>query len=228
MNAAGAALLAAALAGCDLSRGQPTPEPCGRELHVAGTSTVASCGPTLLVVDVSGLRGSGLAVRSSFFGPDRDTSLTADGRAVIIAASPGVHAPYVLTISAHPVAPWQTCTLGGDASGMFEDQGEVIVPLTCTTNRYAVGGTVTGVAAGGVSLQFGSEAVHLDAEGVFTFATPVESGAPWRVTATVDPTQICTVAGGSGTMAGEDVRSVQVACDCAPPLARAGGACTSG
>ena len=56
--------------------------------------------------------------------------------------------------------------------------------VTCTTNAFAVGGTLTGFAAGGsnsvVLEDNGGDMLPLTADGAFTFATSVASGSALR------------------------------------------------
>ena len=53
---------------------------------------------------------------------------------------------YDVTVSAQPVSPWQTCTVAAGTGGVA---GVDItnVAITCTTNAYQVGGTVSGLAS---------------------------------------------------------------------------------
>jgi len=79
---------------------------------------------------------------------------------------------------------------------------------------YMIGGTVSGLAAGtSVVLQDnGGDNLSVTANGAFTFATKVASGAAYAVTVLTQPAgQACTVTAGSGTAAA-NVSSVAVAC----------------
>ena len=96
---------------------------------------------------VSGLTGAGLVLRNN--GGD-DLAVLADGTfafATAVASGGG----YAVTVAAQPTTPWQTCTVDSGSGGVAG--GDVSnVTVTCTTNDYAVGGTVTGLA-GTVVLQ---------------------------------------------------------------------------
>ncbi|MEL6868317.1 MAG: hypothetical protein AAFO81_00825 [Pseudomonadota bacterium] len=80
---------------------------------------------------------------------------------------------------------------------------------------FSIGGTASGVAGSGLTLQNnGADSLAIAADGNFTFATEINSGASYDVTVTtqpVSPTQTCTVANGSGT-ATADVTNVTVTC----------------
>jgi hypothetical protein len=122
--------------------------------------------------------------------------------------------PYAVTIVASPAAPIsQTCTVTGGA-GIVADADVINVQVTCTTNVFTIGGTVTGLTGAGLVLQNnGGNDLPIAANGPFTFTTPVASGATYAVTVRTQPTQqTCTVANGAGTVAASNVTNVQVTC----------------
>lgn len=81
---------------------------------------------------------------------------------------------------------------------------------------YTVGGNVSGLAGSGLALNLnGSENLPLAADGAFTFTTELADGAVYAVAVVTQPgspAQTCTVAGGSGTIAGADVTDLGVTC----------------
>src|SRR6266851_4071401 len=92
----------------------------------------------------------------------------------------------------------------------------------CTVNcgggggLFTIGGTVSGLAAGGsMTLQNnGAESLVVSANGSFTFKTAIAVNQPYLVTVSVPPAtppQTCTVAGGSGK-ATATVTTVVVTC----------------
>ena len=96
------------------------------------------------------------------------------------------------------------------------------VGVTCTTNptnTYTVGGAISGLGSGlSVTLRNnGGDALTRNANGAFTFATPLASGAAYAVTVGTQPTgQTCVVGNGSGTIGSANVTNVDVVC--ASPL----------
>src|SRR5581483_8062728 len=90
------------------------------------------------------------------------------------------------------------------------------VVVTCTTNTYTVGGTVTGLAGTGLALRNnGGDQIAVGGNGAFTFPTRVASGAAYAVTVAAQPsgpTQTCVVASGGGTIGAANVQSVTVTC----------------
>jgi len=81
---------------------------------------------------------------------------------------------------------------------------------------YTIGGTVSGLAGSGLVLQqSGGDNLSISADGSFTFATPIDDGATYSVTVSAqpgNPAQTCTVADGSGSVAGANVDNVAVTC----------------
>jgi len=67
---------------------------------------------------------------------------------------------------------------------------------------YTVGGSVSGLSGTGLVLQNnGGGNLSVNANGTFTFATPVTSGSPYKVavfTQPSNPSQMCAVTNGSG------------------------------
>jgi len=81
---------------------------------------------------------------------------------------------------------------------------------------YTIGGSVSGLAGSGLVLrQNGGDDLPVDADGSFTFATPVYDGTHYAVTIAAQPhspAQTCTIANGNGTLAGANVVNVAVTC----------------
>lgn len=81
---------------------------------------------------------------------------------------------------------------------------------------FSVGGTVNGVAGSGLVLQNnGSGDLTIAADGPFTFAARLATGAIYNVTVLSQPTgpaQTCTVTNGSGSVANANVTGVAVTC----------------
>jgi hypothetical protein len=160
---------------------------------------------------VSGLAGNSLklvlnngdpqliAANGSFAFPDALTDGTA----------------YVVSVGTQPTTPNQTCTVQ-NASGTLAGANATDVTVTCTTNTYAVGGAVSGLAGSGLTLQInGGETLPIASNGVFAFLTPITDGTAYIVTPIGQPTsldQVCTVGNGNGTMSGADVTNLQVTC----------------
>ena len=186
-----------------------------------GTGTVASTNVTSVAVvcatnsypvagTVTGLAGAGLMLQDNLGdnlsvttdGPFTFTSAVADG------------AMYSVTVLTQPASPSQTCTVA-HGSGTIAGAGVSNVAITCTTNAFAVGGSVVGLVGSGLTLHNGSQDLAITQNGGFAFPTAVASGTPFAVTISAQPAapaQSCTVSGGSGTVGGSAVTSVTVNC----------------
>ena len=119
-------------------------------------------------------------------------------------------APYNVTILTQPST--QTCTVT-NGSGTAGASNITNVQVTCSTNAYTVGGTVSGLSGTVVLQDNGGDNLTINSNGSFTFATPVAQGAPYSVTVLTQPKgQTCSVTNGSGTMGGANVTNVSVNC----------------
>ena len=159
---------------------------------------------------VGGLAGVGLAVALNGGAP---SAVSANG-GFAFPTTVASGATYAVTVTSQPTLPWQTCSVtGGGGSIVSADVASVVI--TCVTNSYPISGTVSGVAGVGLKLLNGAESLPVTADGDFAFLTAVASGATYSVSVGTQPssrTQTCTVAGGTGTVAGVGVTGVVVTC----------------
>ena len=160
---------------------------------------------------VSGL--SGVAVLQNSLGDD--LTISANGN-FAFATALATGSAYSITVKTQPSSPTQTCVVG-NATGSVAGAAVTTATVTCTTNTYVVGGTLTGLAGSGLVLQDNAGddlAVAANATS-FTFTTAVASGATYSVTVKTQPTgpaQTCVVSSGSGTIGSAAVASVVVTC----------------
>ena len=96
---------------------------------------------------------------------------------------------------------------GGDAS----DAGDYSGGGAAAT--YSVGGMVSGLSGTLTLADNGGDNLSVSANGAFTFATALASGAAYNVTVATSPTgQTCQVSNGSGTVAAANITNVAVSC----------------
>jgi hypothetical protein len=120
-------------------------------------------------------------------------------------------AAYSVTVLTSPKAPVsQNCTVTAGATGNVAGIPVVGVAVHCTTNQFAVGATVSGVANGEtVTLSDNVGDSVVVGNGPFSFATPYSSGATYTVTAPVQPTmpilQTCAIADATDTVGNGNV-----------------------
>ena len=176
-------------------------------------SVVVDCATDRFTVGgtASGIAGPGLVLA---LGSGQTASVDANGTFAFPTALASGTA-YAVSIAAQPLVPHQSCSLTG-ATGTVEATNVTSVAVTCTTDRYDVGGTVSGLAGTGLVLQDNAgDDLVVGASGTFTFPSPVASGAPYVVTVKTQPrspSQTCAVTRGTGTVAASPVRDVAVTC----------------
>jgi cysteine-rich repeat protein len=182
-----------------------------------GTSNVTgvtiTCDTSTFTVGgtVTGLVGTGLVLQDN--GGD-NLPITANGSFTF--ATPVTSGqPYAVTTFQSPTNPWQTC-VATNGSGTMGGANVTNVVVTCTTNVYTIGGTVSGLAATGLILQDnGGDNLSVPMNGAFVFATPIASGATYDVTVLTEPATNahCEVtAGASGTVTNANITGVTVTC----------------
>jgi hypothetical protein len=174
-----------------------------------------ACATKLFTVGgtVSGLAGSGLVLQNNA----GDDLAVAKSGAFTFATPIASGAKYAVTVKSPPSNPSQSCqVVNSSGAGTVGASAVTSVQITCTTLTLNVGGTVSGLIGSGLVLQDnGGSNLAVSANGTFTFATQVASGAPYAVTVAAQPSipaQSCSVTNGSGTVGGGNVTGVQVSC----------------
>lgn len=125
-------------------------------------------------------------------------------------------ASYAVKVRTQPETPEQTCTVTG-GEGVIDPSTPAVVAVGCTTNRYPVSGTVSGLNGTGLTLSLGSEQATVSASApTFKFPLGVESGKTYAVTIAANPTnlwQTCAVvANATGSVTNAPITDVGVAC----------------
>jgi len=116
--------------------------------------------------------------------------------------------PYAVSVKTQPSG--QTCTITNPSSTV---NGAVSnVSVNCTSNTYAVGGSVSGLSGTVVLQNNGGNNLTLTAGGSFAFSNPVTYGSAYSVSLLTQPSgQTCSVANASGTVTAT-VTNVAVTC----------------
>ena len=203
--------------------GQPQGQNCvvqngGGTVQSANVTDVAvACASNVYTIggSITGLApGARVVLRMDAGGQSVDHTATRNG-AFTFERSLTNGTGYVVTVATDPVNPAQECTVA-NAAGVVNNANVTNVTVTCTTRRFTVGGTVTGLQGSGLVLRLnGSNDLSIASNGNFTFEVPLDSGTRYEVTAAaqpVNPPQTCTVQQGSGTVGGGNVREVRVTC----------------
>jgi hypothetical protein len=177
------------------------------------TNVTVTCTTDTFLVggSVTGLSGAGFVLRNN--GGD-NLSVNANGTFNFATRVPS-GGSYAVTVFAKPMSPSQTCVVT-NGSGTVTNANITNVTVTCTTDSFTIGGTVSGLAGSGLVLQNnGGDNLSITANGSFTFATPIASNTTFNVTTLAQPsgpTQSCTVSGATGTVGNGAVTSVMVNC----------------
>jgi 6-phosphogluconolactonase (cycloisomerase 2 family) len=185
----------------------------------AVTNIAVTCTTTTFTISgmVSGLVGTGLSLQNN---ATNTLSITQNGAFTFIApVASGT--PYAVSVLTSPAAPSQTCVVA-NGSGTMGASAISNVAVTCTVNRFTVSGTLSGLVTGTLQVgNNGGETLALTANGTFTFATSLLSGSAYDVVISlqpVSPTQICSVANGSGTIGAANISDVSITCVRSHPI----------
>ena len=122
--------------------------------------------------------------------------------------------PYAVSVLNQPAAPSETCRIINGA-GLILASDITGIAVSCAVNSFSVGGTLSGLAPGqSITLQNNAgDNLVLFGDGSFTFPAQLADNSAYNASVLTQPVgQNCTVAGGSGTLAGSDVSSVSVTC----------------
>ncbi len=181
-----------------------------------GTGTVGSANVTNVAVacttntysvggTVSGLSGTVVLQNN---GGD-DLSVSGNG-AFTFATRLATGAGYKVTVKTNPSG--QSCSVSG-GTGTVGSANVTNVVVSCTTNTYSVGGSVSGLSGTVVLQDNGGDDLSVSGDGAFTFATRLATGVGYNVTVKTNPSgQSCSVSGGSGHVGSANVTSVAVTC----------------
>ncbi len=181
---------------------------------LACAAGLAACGgggggDVVLGGSVTGLNKSGLVLANG-------ATTLAVAANVGSFAFPGLiasDANYHITIQTQPTG--AVCqVVSGTESGKASSLNVTTVQVSCLTNQYKLGGSVSGLSTAGLQLVNGGDTLAVAAGATsFTFGGTVGDGAPYGVTILSQPTGlICAVSNGGGTLGSADVNTVAVAC----------------
>jgi len=124
-------------------------------------------------------------------------------------------ASYNVTVATPPTS--QSCAVT-NGSGTVLLSNVTNISVTCTNNTFTVGGTVTGLSVGKtlvlhLGADFASSDHTVTADGAFTFPVTLVDNAEFIVEVFTQPAgQTCSVANGTGDIAGASVTNVAVTC----------------
>ncbi|HEY3445450.1 MAG TPA: hypothetical protein VGK67_03755 [Myxococcales bacterium] len=185
-----------------------------------GTGTVATANVTTATVacstntysvggTISGYTGSGLVLQNNGAG---DKIIPAGATAYSFAVASGD--TYLVSVKTDPTSPAQTCVVSSP-TGKVGGAAVGNVNISCGTNAFSVGGSISGLEGTGLILQNGAGNEQPIAANAASYSFLVSSGAGYNITVKTHPSgpsQNCTVASPSGTVSGADVTNVNITC----------------
>jgi 6-phosphogluconolactonase (cycloisomerase 2 family) len=206
----GATVAACGPAGLDGAGDSITSSSGGGNGSINGGSSGASSVSYTVGGSISGVSGSGLILANNV---GDDLAITGNG-GFTFSNSLASGAAYAVTIKSQPTNPSQICTVM-DGTGTVSTVNVNSVTVSCTTDFYTVGVTVSGVIGSGLVLQTnGSNNVAITSGGNYTLAT-LESGSNYTITVMTQPTspsQTCSIANGTGMVTNANVTGIAVSC----------------
>ena len=190
-----------------------------------GTGTIGSVDVTDVAVtcatgsftvggSVTGLQGTGLVLRNN---GGNDLPIAGNGPfqfAALLASG----ATYNISVATNPSNPAQNCAVT-NPTGTINGASVANITVTCMTNRFTVGGSISLLAGSGLQLRLNNEP-PLDVPAgatAFTFASLIASGTSYVVRVTRNPSnpaQECDVRDDTetGTVGNANVTNVVVTC----------------
>lgn len=192
-------------------------QPAGQSCSILGgngslssanvTSVSVSCSANTFTLGGVLSGASGLVVLQNNAG--NNLSLSSNGSFTFSAAI-NDGASYSVTIFSKPST--QTCIVN-NGSGTLNGANITNISVSCSTNTYSVGGSISGLS-GTVVLQNNlGDNLSRAANGSFTFTTPITDGTGYSVTVFTQPTgQTCTPSNHSGTLNGTNITNVSITC----------------
>jgi len=124
---------------------------------------------------------------------------------------------YSINVAESPISPSQTCEIQND-SGQINAADVVDVLVDCSTDRFFIGGRITGLAEG-YSLRLennSTDELLLSNNGAFVFATPLSDLSSYEVDFEILPANTsrdCNIQNEAGELAGDDIDDILIRCN---------------
>ena len=174
---------------------------------ISNIAVTCTSNPGALSGTITGLTTSGLVIKN---GSD-ELTVSSGASTFQLGSTVASGAAYSVTIKTQPTG--KTCSVA-NGSGTMTSAGVSNVQVTCATNSYTLGGSISGLSTSGLKLKSGSETLTISSGATaFTFSTQVSYGGGYSVTVDAQPTgYTCSLSNSSGTMGAANVTAVQVTC----------------
>lgn len=158
---------------------------------------------------VNGLSGSGLVLRLN---GTTDLPVSATGSFVFPTYITN-GGSYAVTVGTQPSSPNQVCVVTNGSGSITATINDVQV--SCTTNTYSVGGSITGLTGSGLTLKLNGSNDVVVSGNSFVFPDPLPDGSNYTATIATQPSmpnQDCTLSNATGTLSGQDAATIEVHC----------------
>lgn len=171
----------------------------------------SSSGAVTISGSVSGMTGGTITLLSS---TSETVNLTADG-SFTFPTQIAENSTYSVTIQTQPVG--HICN-SSNAVGTASGTVNVIIQCVIPSGPYTVGGTVTGLTAGTLTIRNNNQnSTAITADGAYTFSLGLFDTNPYNVSVETQPAgQLCTIANGTGTIPTANVTNVNITCAVIP------------
>jgi hypothetical protein len=119
---------------------------------------------------------------------------------------------YSITVGTQPLG--QTCTVSNGVGSNVQSNISNIA-VSCTTNQYTIGGTITGLASGQsvTLLNNGANSLIASNNGNFIFSNSIVSGGSYSVAISSQPSsQICSARNASGSNVQSNTTNISISC----------------
>jgi hypothetical protein len=174
---------------------------------------LAACGGSngtlVLGGTITGLTKSGLVLTNN-----GDATLTVASGATTFAFADLIAANETFNVTVKTQPTGAVCTPSAN-TGSANSYNSAYVVITCVTDQYTLGGTISGLTAAGLILVNGSDTPLSPAAGATSFVMPdtVGDGDAYGITILTQPTgQTCVVNNATGYMPSSNLSTVEVVC----------------
>jgi len=160
---------------------------------------------------VSGLLGEGLVIQNN---SDDDLNFLVNGEFVFTSSLEDL-SEYNVTILTQPSNPSQACVIT-NSSGIVSGDNVANINISCSTNSFTIGGTVSGFVGSDFVIQNNlADDLAIFADGSFSFSTSLDDLSLYSVSVLTNPTlpaQTCVVTNGDGSLNGSNISNIEITC----------------
>lgn len=184
---------------------------CGGGGSSSPTSSAGNIQSYNVNVTVTGVLGSGLVLQNNL---SDNLDVSSDGTYQFSQPIQS-DGSYSVLVANQPSSPSQTCSVA-NGNGVVVGADISNITISCITNNYTVGGTISGLTGSVVLKNNAGDIKTVTADGTFAFDVALPDLSSYSVSVVTHPLgQLCSVSNGSGALGGADVNNVVVVCSTA-------------